>query len=179
MELRGIKAAYGGIEVVHGVDLVIPPATVLALLGPNGAGKSTLLKAILGIARVMDGRVALDGADVTGLPLQRLARLGVEGALKKAGAEAGDTVLIGDETDAVVFDWDPELLAGGGHVPGPRGPDACLDGFDEPRARHERLVVLEIEEHGDAPATPRQEDRTARTVRLGDHVTGRVTVALP
>ena len=57
----------------------------------------------------------------------RLARLGVETALAKAGAEAGDTVLIGDFDDAVVFDWDPELTAGGGHVPGPRGTDRRLE----------------------------------------------------
>jgi GTPase len=57
----------------------------------------------------------------------RLARLGVETALAKAGAEAGDTVLVGDFDDAVVFDWDPELSAGGGHVPGPRGTDRRLE----------------------------------------------------
>jgi GTP-binding protein len=57
----------------------------------------------------------------------RLARLGVETALAKAGAEAGDTVLVGDFDDAVVFDWDPELAAGGGHVPGPRGTDRRLE----------------------------------------------------
>ena len=44
LELRGITASYGSIEVVHGVDLVVPPSSVFALLGPNGAGKSTLLK---------------------------------------------------------------------------------------------------------------------------------------
>jgi GTPase len=57
----------------------------------------------------------------------RLARLGVEEALAKAGANAGDTVLIGDYDDAVVFDWDPEIQAGGGHVAGPRGSDRRLD----------------------------------------------------
>jgi GTP-binding protein len=57
----------------------------------------------------------------------RLARLGVEQALAKAGADAGDTVLIGDFDDAVVFDWDPELPAGGGHAAGPRGSDWRLE----------------------------------------------------
>ena len=57
----------------------------------------------------------------------RLARLGVEEALAKAGAEAGDTVLIGDFDDAVVFDWAPELPAGGGHAAGPRGSDWRLE----------------------------------------------------
>ena len=55
-----------------------------------------------------------------------VARLGVEQALAEAGAEPGDTVLIGDPDDAVVFDWDPTLPAGGGHAPGPRGTDRRL-----------------------------------------------------
>jgi GTP-binding protein len=64
--------------------------------------------------------------EAVGYLADRLARLGVEGALAKAGAEPGDTVLIGDFDDAVVFDWDPELSAGGGHAPGPRGSDSRL-----------------------------------------------------
>ena len=54
--------------------------------------------------------------EAVGYLADRLARLGVEEALAKAGAEAGDTVLIGDFDDAVVFDWAPELSAGGGHA---------------------------------------------------------------
>jgi ABC-2 type transport system ATP-binding protein len=50
---------------------------VVAVVGPNGAGKSTLLKAVLGVARMHAGRVELNGSDVTGLPLEKLARLGV------------------------------------------------------------------------------------------------------
>jgi GTPase len=64
--------------------------------------------------------------EAIGYLADRLARLGVEEALAKAGAEAGDTVLIGDYDDAVVFDWAPELSAGGGHAPGPRGSDYRL-----------------------------------------------------
>jgi GTPase len=64
--------------------------------------------------------------EAVGYLADRLARLGVEEALAKAGAESGDTVLIGDFNDAVVFDWAPELSAGGGHVPGPRGSDRRL-----------------------------------------------------
>ena len=65
--------------------------------------------------------------EAVGYLADRLARIGVEDALAKAGATAGDTVLIGDYDDAVVFDWDPELPAGSGHVPGPRGSDYRLE----------------------------------------------------
>ena len=65
--------------------------------------------------------------EAIGYLADRLARLGVEEALAKAGAGASDTVLIGDHDDAVVFDWDPELAAGGrAHVAGPRGTDRRL-----------------------------------------------------
>jgi ABC-type branched-subunit amino acid transport system ATPase component len=77
LAVRGLVAGYGDAPVVRGVDLDVGPGRTVAVVGPNGAGKSTLLKAILGIARILDGRVELDGADITGLPLQRLARLGV------------------------------------------------------------------------------------------------------
>jgi GTP-binding protein len=66
--------------------------------------------------------------EAVGYLADRLARLGVEQALAEAGAEPGDTVLIGDPDDAVVFDWDPSLPAGGGHPPGPRGTDWRIQG---------------------------------------------------
>jgi GTP-binding protein len=65
--------------------------------------------------------------EAVGYLADRLARLGVEDALAKAGAASGDTVLIGDFDDAVVFDWAPELTVGGGHAPGPRGSDYRLE----------------------------------------------------
>ena len=70
--------------------------------------------------------------EAVGYLADRLARIGVEEALAKAGAAPGDTVLIGDYDDAVVFDWDPELPAGAragqhGHAAGPRGSDWRLE----------------------------------------------------
>ncbi|HEY2551952.1 MAG TPA: GTPase ObgE [Streptosporangiaceae bacterium] len=64
--------------------------------------------------------------EAVGYLADRLARLGVEEALAKAGAQAGAEVLIGDEDDEVVFDWDPQLTAGAGF--GPRGTDPRLSG---------------------------------------------------
>jgi GTP-binding protein len=65
--------------------------------------------------------------EAVGYLADRLARLGVEEALAEKGAQPGDTVLIGDEDDAVVFDWDPTLPTSSGHVPGPRGTDWRLE----------------------------------------------------
>src|ERR1700730_4015945 len=74
---RGLTAGYGDAPMVNEVDINVRQGRVVAVVGPNGAGKSTLLKAILGIARLIDGRVELNGKDVTGLPLPQLARLGI------------------------------------------------------------------------------------------------------
>ncbi|HWG60434.1 MAG TPA: ABC transporter ATP-binding protein [Streptosporangiaceae bacterium] len=72
-----LVAGYGDVEVIRGVDVAVREGQVAAVVGPNGAGKSTLLKAILGLAKVMGGRVLADGEDITGQPLERLARRGI------------------------------------------------------------------------------------------------------
>jgi ABC-type branched-subunit amino acid transport system ATPase component len=74
---RQLVAGYGDIPVVRGVDLEVCAGQLVAVVGPNGAGKSTLLKAMLGLAKVMSGSVLADGREITGWPLDRLARRGV------------------------------------------------------------------------------------------------------
>ena len=73
LELSGVRAGYGRIEVVHGVDLVVPEGGIAALLGANGAGKSTLLKVVSGQLRASAGSVAVAG---------RVLRAGVTAATK-------------------------------------------------------------------------------------------------
>jgi branched-chain amino acid transport system ATP-binding protein len=77
LELVGIRAGYGGIEVLHGVDLSLPPGAVLALLGANGAGKSTAVKVAAGLLAPTAGRVRVAGQEVTGAACHDLARIGV------------------------------------------------------------------------------------------------------
>src|SRR4051812_11709440 len=77
LELKGVKAAYGRIEVLHGVNLVVPAGSVVALLGPNGGGKTTTLKVISGQMTPTAGCVHIAGRHVNGAPADALARLGV------------------------------------------------------------------------------------------------------
>ena len=77
LDLRGVRAAYGRVEVLHGVDLVVPSGSVFALLGPNGAGKSTTLKVINGRMVPTAGCVHIAGSHVNGASTARLARAGV------------------------------------------------------------------------------------------------------
>jgi branched-chain amino acid transport system ATP-binding protein len=77
LEVIDIHAAYGQIEVLRGVDLVVPKGSVVALLGPNGAGKTTLLKVISGQMQPTRGHVHLAGHHVNGLPAEDLAKAGL------------------------------------------------------------------------------------------------------
>jgi branched-chain amino acid transport system ATP-binding protein len=75
--IDGVRAAYGRIEVLHGVDLVVPPGSVFALLGPNGAGKSTLLKVISGRMRATAGEVRIGEQPVGRTPPDKLVKSGL------------------------------------------------------------------------------------------------------
>ncbi|MEX2393497.1 MAG: ABC transporter ATP-binding protein [Actinomycetota bacterium] len=77
LELKGVRASYGRIEVLHGVDLVVPPRTVVALLGPNGAGKTTTLRVAASQHRPTDGCVHVMGKHINGAEPDALARAGV------------------------------------------------------------------------------------------------------
>jgi branched-chain amino acid transport system ATP-binding protein len=77
LELKNVKAAYGRIEVLHGVDLVVPVGSVVALLGPNGGGKTTTLKVIAGQMTPTSGCVHIAGRHVNGASPDALARVGV------------------------------------------------------------------------------------------------------
>ena len=61
LELSGVHAGYGRIEVLHGMDLRVPEGSVVALLGPNGVGKTTTLRAISGTLPVTRGSIRLHG----------------------------------------------------------------------------------------------------------------------
>jgi branched-chain amino acid transport system ATP-binding protein len=77
LEVRDIKKRFGGITAVDGVTFEVREGEILGIIGPNGCGKSTLFNCILGQLRPSDGRVMLDGRDVTGLRPSEMNRLGV------------------------------------------------------------------------------------------------------
>ena len=77
LELRGIRARYGRIEVLHGIDLVVPAGSVTAVLGPNGAGKTTMLRVVAGLHRPSAGDVLVTGRRLNGARPDDLARAGL------------------------------------------------------------------------------------------------------
>ncbi|MFI6517640.1 ABC transporter ATP-binding protein [Spirillospora sp. NPDC050679] len=77
LELAGVRAGYGAIEVLHGVDLALRPGSLLALLGPNGGGKSTAMRVCAGLHPLTGGELRLAGRKMNGIAAQDAARLGV------------------------------------------------------------------------------------------------------
>jgi ABC-type branched-subunit amino acid transport system ATPase component len=77
LEAHGVEFAYGGVQVLFGVDLAVDAGEIVALLGTNGAGKSTLLNLLAGLDTPSEGRIVFDGEDVTGTDAGALVRRGV------------------------------------------------------------------------------------------------------
>jgi branched-chain amino acid transport system ATP-binding protein len=76
LQVEQLSAGYGDISILRNINLSIRSGEVVALLGANGAGKTTTLRAVSGMLKV-SGRVRLQGADIAGLPPERIAGLGV------------------------------------------------------------------------------------------------------
>ncbi|MCP3784068.1 MULTISPECIES: ABC transporter ATP-binding protein [Micromonospora] len=74
---RGLTWRIGEVAIVDSVYLDLAPGEFLGVIGPNGAGKTSLFNLITGLRRPTEGRILLDGADITELPPHRRARLGL------------------------------------------------------------------------------------------------------
>lgn len=77
LELSGITRIFGGVTALEDVSFSIAKGDITGVIGPNGAGKTTLFNIITGIYSQTAGRVLLNGNDVSGLPPEKLARLGM------------------------------------------------------------------------------------------------------
>jgi branched-chain amino acid transport system ATP-binding protein len=77
LRAEGVVAGYGSVQILHGVSVEAGAGEVTCVFGPNGSGKSTLLKAIAGAIDTRDGRVMLDGDEITGLPSHEVLARGL------------------------------------------------------------------------------------------------------
>ena len=77
LEVRGLSVHFGGLRAVDDVDFNVAKGEILGLVGPNGAGKTTTFNTIFGMIKPDAGRIELRGADITGLPSERINALGV------------------------------------------------------------------------------------------------------
>ena len=77
LEVNAISKRFGGLHAVSQVSFSIAQGSISALIGPNGAGKTTLFNLVTGCLPPTDGRIRLEGCDITGVPPFRIAALGV------------------------------------------------------------------------------------------------------
>lgn len=77
LELKGITQIFGGVTALKDVSFSINQGEITGVIGPNGAGKTTLFNIATGIYSQTSGQVIFEGRDISGLPAERLARLGM------------------------------------------------------------------------------------------------------
>ena len=74
LELTQVRAGYGRVEVLHGIDLRVAEGEIITIIGANGAGKSTLLQAISGVVRIAGGTIGFQGERIDGLGVEAIVR---------------------------------------------------------------------------------------------------------
>jgi len=104
LSVRGVKAFYGKIIALKGVDVDVNDGEIVALIGANGAGKSTLMMSIFGNPRAREGRIVFEGRDITRLPTHEIAKLRIAQAPEGRRIFARMTVLENLQMGAVVAD---------------------------------------------------------------------------
>ena len=122
LAVRALHAWYGESHVLHGVDFDVHAGEVVTLLGRNGAGKTTTLKAIMGIVRRRTGSVRFGATELTRLPSNLIARLGLAFCPEERGIFAS-------------LDVEENLLLPPVVKPGGLGTDAIFDLFPNLRER--------------------------------------------
>ena len=102
LEIRGLKRSFGGLVAVNAIDLDVGEGEFVSVIGPNGAGKTTLFNIVTGLETPDAGSVRLAGRDITGLPAERLASLGLARTFQHGRVFGNltvmDNVLVGAHT---------------------------------------------------------------------------------
>ncbi len=104
LSIRGIKAYYGRIIALRGVDLDVHEGEIVTLIGSNGAGKSTLMMTIFGNPRAREGRIEFAGRDITRMPTHEIAHLRIAQAPEGRRIFSRMTVLENLQMGALVTD---------------------------------------------------------------------------
>lgn len=119
LDIRGLQASYGPVEVLHGIDIHVNQGEIVTLLGCNGAGKSTTLMCASGIHSSMSGTIDLDGVDVSSIPAHERVASGLcqvpegrrifprltvrDNLLLGAFLRRDQTALLGDEEEMYIL----------------------------------------------------------------------------
>lgn len=77
LEIVSLRSGYGPVEIIRGIDISVPRASVIGVLGPNGSGKTTLFKTISGIIHANSGKILFNHHEISKLKSQEITRLGL------------------------------------------------------------------------------------------------------
>lgn len=179
LRLRGVRAGYGAVEVLHGIDLDVPAGALTALLGPNGAGKTTMLSVVSGLLPLRSGRIEWAGRDVHGMPTDARARAGMALVPERRGIFGALSVRenleifagLGGSVD-VAFDAFPVLRERLGQRAGSlSGGEQQMLAMSRALVHAPRLLLLDEISFGLAPrVTRRLFDVVASLARAGQTV---------
>lgn len=97
--IKDLVAAYGKVQVLHGISIEVPQGKVVTLIGSNGAGKTTTMRAVTGMIKPVSGDISLSGKAITGMPSHKITQAGVahspEGRRVFASLSVTDNLLLG------------------------------------------------------------------------------------
>jgi ABC-type branched-subunit amino acid transport system ATPase component len=77
LQLKNVSKAFGGLQVISGLDLHVEENEIVSVIGPNGAGKTTLFNLVTGVYEPDEGDILFDGESIVGLPPNRITRKGI------------------------------------------------------------------------------------------------------
>src|SRR5450755_3113015 len=185
LSVRGVKAYYGNIIALKGVDVDVAQGEIVTLIGANGAGKSTLMMTIFGKPRAREGRIVFAGRDITQLPTHEIARLHIaqspEGRrifarmtvlenLQMGALAAGDGA--GDGDLARVLELFPRLAERCGQRGGTlSGGEQQMLAIARALMGRPRLLLLDEPSLGLAPLIARQIFAIIRELNTRDRIT--------
>lgn len=114
LEVRGLKASYGATPILQGVDMQVAKGEIVSLIGRNGVGKTTTMRCLIGMLRAGAGSIRLQGQDISALPSDARARLGVgyvpQGREVFARMTVAENLMVGELVGGPKGRKQPELV---------------------------------------------------------------------
>ena len=77
LSISDLSFSYGEVQVLRGIDIHVPPETIVAVMGRNGVGKTTLMNNVVGLLKPSSGSIKLEGQEIIGLQARRRVRAGL------------------------------------------------------------------------------------------------------